>query len=135
MAKNKAKTINDLKYEFDLDHAEQLFGITEEISFQCPRIDAFIEDLDEFEKHLNKLSALTDHNDNDINVPYIEREINILHAYLPAIKSQFEELRNSYKNLRQRGDEWKTLAEKLFEDIPHNNKYVDKKFKKTKKDE
>jgi hypothetical protein len=129
MAKKKAKTINELKCEFELDHAEQLFGIIEEISFQCPRIDEFIEDLEGFERHLDKLSSLSDHNDNDINVPYIEREMDILHAYLPGIKSQFEELRKSYGNLREWGDAWKSLAKKLFEDIPYNNKYLDKKFK------
>jgi hypothetical protein len=115
MAKKKAKTINELKCEFELDHAEQLFGI--------------IEDLEGFERHLDKLSSLSDHNDNDINVPYIEREMDILHAYLPGIKSQFEELRKSYGNLREWGDAWKSLAKKLFEDIPYNNKYLDKKFK------
>jgi len=117
--KVKKETIEDLKRSFDLKHSEELFGIIEEIPFQCPRIDEFISDLDKFEEHLDKLSSLTDHNENDINVPYIERETNILHAYLPAIKTQFEELRKSYENLRQWGDEWKSLAKKLFDKIPY----------------
>ena len=123
-------TLNELKNDLNLDHSEELFGIEKEISYQCPRIDSFISDIEVMKDHINRLSDLANHNENNINEIYIQRECNILKEYDITIRESFEELRKSCDNLRLRGEGWKKLARNLFEKVPNNKRFIDPKFLK-----
>jgi chromosome segregation ATPase len=123
-------TINKLKSKFGIEHSNEVFGIKKEASYQCPRIDSFIEDIEFLEQHLNRLEKYALDNPEKINDLYINREYDVVKSYVNTLKNQFEELRESCDNLRNFGNDWKKLAITLFEDIPNNKKYINEKYRK-----
>lgn len=132
--KSNPITVDDLKEKFELQHSEELFGIEAEIPTQCTRIDSFIHDISDIIDHTERLKNLLDPDDNlnNINKPYIDREIEIIKLYQESLKNGFEELRTACEKLRKRGNEWEHLARNMFPEIPDNKRFIDKKYSKRK---
>lgn len=118
-------TILGLKSKLGFKHSDQIFGIPDEIPFQCPRIDSFIADIKLMQDHIERLQKLVHDNENNINEDHIGRECSILKEYQKTFIDSFEELRTACDNLRTRGNLWKRLANKLFDSLDNNKKFID----------
>ncbi len=116
-------TISSLKSRFEIKTSEDIFEINKEIPLQCPRIDTFIDEIYDIERHLQKVKDMTS-NYKELDKPYIDRELEILRTAIACIPNQFEELRIACENLRSRGNGWKKLAKDLFDQLPNNEKYI-----------
>lgn len=122
-------SLHELTRKLDIKDSEELFNIEKEIPFQCPKIDSFIEYVKLFEQHLKRLDTLVYNNDEDkSNNKYIDIEMDILNKYQKLLEDSFEELRHSCESLRKRGNEWKILAQNMFDNVPNNIEFIDSKF-------
>ena len=121
--------VDVLKRQLQVDHSEDVFGIEPEIPTQCPRIDLFKKDVDALFEHIKRMKTLIeDGEDNAINaqlnIPYLQREIEIIRLYENSLDIQFEELRTACDSLRTRGSGWKQLARNLFNKVPNNKSFI-----------
>jgi hypothetical protein len=124
-------SVEKLKEKFKLEHSDELFGITNEIPQQCPRINLFIEDINTIKHHLDRLEELVNDEDNvERNKRLIKRELDVIVKYIRETKDSFEELRTACETLRSWGTGWKHLARNLFVKVPNNKTFLEEKFKK-----
>ena len=127
----KKHSVEDLKNRFNLEHSDDLFGISQEIPLQCPRINIFTDDINDLRKHIDKLEELVNDTENFQRNKYlIEREFAIISKYMSTTKDSFEELRSAFENLRSWGQGWKILARNLFTKVPNNKSFLEEKYKK-----
>lgn len=104
-------TIEELKKENGGCRTEDIFGIHDPVEFQCPKFDDLYSDIKSMEKSVsNALRAIKngDTDDTEYNVDDLEWTINRLDDKVRDIHANLEEL-------REWGNEWKTLAKEALE--------------------
>lgn len=102
--KSTPKTVADLKKKYRQLPLHFLFGIHKEIDYQCPRLDEYLERLEEIKTALEKIRRCKSLESTQIHAA------TALHALYELPNNIDQETRNNFENLRKTADNWKQLA-------------------------
>lgn len=115
------RTVYQLRKKYDGVPLSYLYGIEDEIDFQCPIIDDYIDKIQECKNILAKAKRAKRLETKD---GHIMKALHILHN----IDTELDEVtRGNFIKLRDYADSWKKLAIRLLNASRNPEKYMPKK--------
>ena len=111
-----SKNIDLLKQRLNAKTSEELFDITEQPPQQCPSIDNIIRDLEGTCKQIQSIVNDIKRTDNIEDIPSLAGDIDWHSSDIDKAK-ELNELRKQIELVRGWGEEWKSLAKSLLNNI------------------
>lgn len=114
------ETIDLMKKAKNVNASEELFGINKQPIENCPYIDECIRDLKT--TYRNVISEIYSADIEDS----VKKDIKWYAEEIENYADNFDELRSRIEDLRDWGEQWKTLAKQMFIDLPkeEQDKYI-----------
>jgi len=119
VSKKKApKSVAELKRKYKDLPLHFLFGIREEIDYQCPLLDAYLKELKIAVESLQKIRRCKNLENAQVEAA------KALHALLEVSENIDEETRKNFEKLRETGEAWKQLAIEAMNETKQPEKFL-----------
>lgn len=116
--KKPIKTVANLKKKYDDLPLNFIFGITEEIDYQCPTLNEYLKEIEKIKEALKKIRRCKSLDSAKLHAA------KALHSLEPLEKEIDETTRNNFELLREFGCEWKQLAIRAIDETKNPEKFV-----------
>ncbi len=117
---SKVSTVRQLKRKYNDLPLSYLFGIIDEIDYQCPRIDSYIDEVLACKSSLIKARRARKLDSKNAHLLEAMYKIDQLDEKLDR------DVRDSFIKLREYADQWKRLALLAINDSKNPEKYLKK---------
>lgn len=117
-AKRKVTTVKQLKRKYNNLPLSFLFGIGQELEFQCPIIDEYIEKLESCRNHLAKAKrarTIESKNGHILKALYAINEMDV---------DLDNKTRDNFAELREYAKKWKSFAIRILDETKNPEKFV-----------
>ena len=117
-------TVRQLKRKYDDVPLSFLFGISQEVDYQCPTIDEYIDKIELCRRHLDKAKRARTLETKDGHI------LRAMYALSDIDVDLDKKTRENFIRLRETVREWKGLAIRLLNVTRTPEKFVTKKWNK-----